>query len=68
MTHNTRYVEYKGERMSLTDAVRASGSIVSPHTAAARLKHGWPLLRALTLPAVSPKRFDDLRPLSRGPL
>lgn len=44
-------VVYKGVEMPLAQAVRASGSAVDASTVSSRLRRGWPLLRALTLPA-----------------
>ena len=48
--HNTRYIEYRGQRMSLHDAVRLAGSIIHPEAAWIRLRQGWTVERALETP------------------
>lgn len=47
---NTHWVEYRGEKMSVADAVRASGSIVTRENATCRIKHGWPVATAVETP------------------
>lgn len=45
---NNRYVEYKGTRMTLARAIVAAGA--KKDTVHARLRIGWPLVRALEEP------------------
>lgn len=47
---NTRFVEYRGQRMPLTDAVRAAGSVIHREAAWIRIKTGWPAEQALETP------------------
>lgn len=54
---NTRYVDYRGERMSLKDAVRASGSVVHHEAVWGRItRMGWSLEQALETPCPPRKR------------
>jgi hypothetical protein len=46
-----RYVEYRGARTSVADAVRASGSKVSRFCVYQRLNAGWPVAKAIETPA-----------------
>jgi hypothetical protein len=46
----TRFVEYRGRRMALTDAVRAAGSVIHYEAAWIRIKTGWTPERALETP------------------
>lgn len=48
-TKQTR-VNYRGEVMTLAEAVRASGTAIILATVKTRIRSGWPLLRALTVP------------------
>jgi hypothetical protein len=47
---NQRWVEYRGRKMTLTEAVELSG-LVNRNTVYGRLRMGWPLARALDTPA-----------------
>jgi hypothetical protein len=47
----TRWVVYRGQEMSLCDAVRAAGSVIHYEAAAIRLKCGWTVERALETPS-----------------
>lgn len=54
---NTRYVEYRGKRMALKDAVRASGSVVHHEAVWGRItRMGWSLEQALVTPCPKRKR------------
>lgn len=67
MANQRRFVEYRGERMILAEAIRRSGSMFDERMVNSRVARGWPLMRALTLPSAKPtKRFDDSRPLFRS--
>lgn len=59
---NTRYVEYRGRRMALNDAVRAAGSIIHREAAWIRIKTGWSVDRALE----TPRLFESHASKSRG--
>lgn len=43
----TRFVNYRGERLALNDAVRAAGSVIHYEAAWVRIKSGWPVEKAL---------------------
>lgn len=47
---NTRYVEYRGQKMPLTDAARLAGSIIHWEAAWARIESGWAVENALETP------------------
>jgi hypothetical protein len=47
----TRFVIYKGERVSLSTAVRSAGSIVHREAAWIRIKTGWTVDRAVETPS-----------------
>jgi hypothetical protein len=62
-------VTYQGEEIALSEAIRRSGSNVAQRTVHHRLKSGWPLARALSLPSSRPsrdRRADGIRPLFSG--
>jgi hypothetical protein len=59
----TRTIVYNGQEMTFAEVVRASGTTISVHRLRQRVIAGWPLARALHLPAVTHKRWDSLRPL-----
>lgn len=44
---DSRFVEYRGERMTVKQAIRAAGSIVAQDTVNYRLKQGWSVERAV---------------------
>lgn len=50
-----RIVEYRGERMTLANAIRAAG-VVSIRVARSRLRYGWPLEIALETPPLENHR------------
>ncbi len=47
---NNRYVAYKGQRMTLMQALEAAGTALSYPALRGRLKRGWPLEEALETP------------------
>lgn len=49
-TRRTHFVNYRGRKMSVANAVRAAGSVVSGYRAYQRLKAGWSLDTAVELP------------------
>ena len=58
-------VTYRGEDMTLTEAIRRSGSVHSAGAVAKRLKSGWALDRALHLPVMVTRGVRmRMRPLS----
>lgn len=58
---NTRHVVYRGERMPLTDAVRAAGSIIHYEAAWVRISQcGWSVERAVETPSSRP--YQPLTP------
>lgn len=64
MTHDL-YL-YQGKEMTLAEAMRASGCTVNRGCVKDRLRKGWPLARALTLPNTKPARHKmSIRPLER---
>jgi hypothetical protein len=49
---SNRYVEYKGQSVSLADAVRLAGSVVIPQQARKRISlHGWSIEKAVETPS-----------------
>ena len=56
---DNRVVTYNGERMTLTQALRAAGNKLSFPGVVHRLNMGWTLERALETPA---RRADNLKP------
>lgn len=49
----TRYVTYRGERLSLHDAVRAAGSVIHPEAAWVRIDRcGWSVAEAIETPSM----------------
>ncbi|TIW28713.1 MAG: hypothetical protein E5V63_04345 [Mesorhizobium sp.] len=61
---NNHVVTYRGEEMSLRDAIRSAGEIVGKATAWRRLLRGWPVAQAIETPANTKcrnHRFDDRR-------
>lgn len=62
-------VNYKGEEITISEAMRRAGSPVGYETVLRRLKQDWPVLRALTLPTAHSKgdgRWARIRPLDGG--
>jgi len=49
-TRRTRYVTYRGKRMSLCNAVRAAGSVIHREAAWVRIRTGWDVATALETP------------------
>lgn len=47
---NTRYVNYRNQRMALADAVRLAGSVIHYESAWIRIKWGWDVAIALETP------------------
>lgn len=43
----TRFVNYRGKRMALNDAVREAGSVIHYEAAWVRIRGGWPVEKAL---------------------
>lgn len=50
---NNHIVDLHGERMTITQAIRVTGSTVTSSTVSARLRSGWDLSRALSLPPMA---------------
>jgi hypothetical protein len=47
------FVDYAGRRLTITQAVRAAGSVVNPSTANGRIQRGWDVARAVETPPTS---------------
>lgn len=62
---NTHWVEYRGQRMSIADAVRAAGSLVTRENAACRIKTGWSVAKAVETPPLF-RRDPVTRRVSEG--
>lgn len=52
-----KLVNYKGQDMTVSEAMRLSGSVLTQTTVYGRLGRGWPLLRALMRTAESRRAF-----------
>lgn len=50
---SNHFVELRGKRMTLSQAIRVSGASISSSTLSARLRSGWNLETALSLPRLS---------------
>lgn len=59
---NNRLVNYRGETMTLRNALRAAGDVVRKDTARRRLEIGWPVERAVETP---PDHKQQRRALKR---
>lgn len=46
----THFVEYDGQRMSIADAARAAGSLITRESAARRIRDGWDVKLAVETP------------------
>jgi hypothetical protein len=58
-------VEYRGERMTVANAARAAGAGVRRETAICRIRHGWPVTRAVETPPLfrrAPDRTKIITP------
>lgn len=67
MNRSGHIVSYRGEDMTLTEAIRRSGSRYDVATVSARLKRGWPLALALHRPISSRYGLrQPQRPLHAG--
>lgn len=54
-TRSNRYLIYRGERMTLAQAVRAAGDVIGYSQARHRLgRHKWPVEKAVETPALKP--------------
>lgn len=49
-TRGNRFVEYRGQRMTVTQAIRAAGSVVAQDTVNHRFKRGWTVEAAVETP------------------
>lgn len=58
-------VSYRGEMMSIADAVRAAGSVITREAAGCRIKNGWTVEEAVETPPLF--RRDSQRRIIREP-
>jgi hypothetical protein len=55
--HKRRHVMYRGERMTLTDAVKKNGTTVPVRTVKARIHRNWPVEEAVETPSRSHRHY-----------
>lgn len=57
-TRRSRFVAFRGERMSVADAARAAGAVAPAHCCAHRLDRGWSVESAVMTPCGAHKSIE----------